>query len=72
MIDYCFVSSKKKANFCKKKKKDKFQNFAIFSGMTPLHVAILHGQINTVRYLLAKYPFCVNATNHVIFLILLI
>lgn len=34
--------------------------------MTPLHIAVLHGQTNTVRYLLSKYPSCVNATNHVI------
>ncbi|EFO20957.2 hypothetical protein LOAG_07532 [Loa loa] len=33
-------------------------------GMTPLHIAVLHGQTNVVRYLLAKYPSCVNATNH--------
>uniref|UniRef100_A0A0R3RJ35 ANK_REP_REGION domain-containing protein n=1 Tax=Elaeophora elaphi TaxID=1147741 RepID=A0A0R3RJ35_9BILA len=32
--------------------------------MTPLHIAVLHGQTNTVRYLLTKYPFCVNAINH--------
>ncbi|KIH58596.1 ankyrin repeat protein [Ancylostoma duodenale] len=34
-------------------------------GMTPLHKALLHGQTNTVRHLLAKYPQCVNATDHV-------
>ncbi|KIH65334.1 ankyrin repeat protein [Ancylostoma duodenale] len=33
-------------------------------GMTPLHKALLHGQTNTVRHLLAKYPQCVNATDH--------
>ncbi|CAJ0580803.1 unnamed protein product, partial [Mesorhabditis spiculigera] len=33
-------------------------------GMTPLHKALLHGQTNTVRYLLAKYPIAVNATDH--------
>uniref|UniRef100_A0A915PJ46 Uncharacterized protein n=1 Tax=Setaria digitata TaxID=48799 RepID=A0A915PJ46_9BILA len=33
-------------------------------GMTPLHKAVLHGQTNAVRYLLAKYPSCINATNH--------
>uniref|UniRef100_A0A183V356 ANK_REP_REGION domain-containing protein n=1 Tax=Toxocara canis TaxID=6265 RepID=A0A183V356_TOXCA len=33
-------------------------------GMTPLHKALLHGQTNTVRYLLAKYPSCVNAADH--------
>ncbi|VDN06231.1 unnamed protein product, partial [Thelazia callipaeda] len=33
-------------------------------GMTPLHIALIHGQTNTVRYLLAKYPSCVNATNN--------
>lgn len=33
--------------------------------MTPLHTALLHGQTNTVRYLLAKYPPCVNAVDHV-------
>ncbi|VDD96314.1 unnamed protein product [Enterobius vermicularis] len=33
-------------------------------GMTPLHKAILHEQTNVVRYLLAKYPSCVNATDH--------
>ncbi|KAK6018141.1 hypothetical protein OSTOST_16286, partial [Ostertagia ostertagi] len=32
-------------------------------GMTPLHKALLHGQTNTVRHLLAKYPQCVNATD---------
>ncbi|VDM83295.1 unnamed protein product [Strongylus vulgaris] len=32
--------------------------------MTPLHKALLHGQTNTVRHLLAKYPQCVNATDH--------
>ncbi|KHN83699.1 putative PPE family protein PPE24 [Toxocara canis] len=32
--------------------------------MTPLHKALLHGQTNTVRYLLAKYPSCVNAADH--------
>lgn len=32
--------------------------------MTPLHKALLYGQTNTVRYLLAKYPQCVNATDH--------
>ncbi|VDM69661.1 unnamed protein product, partial [Strongylus vulgaris] len=36
-------------------------------GMTPLHKALLHGQTNTVRHLLAKYPQCVNATDHVSF-----
>lgn len=36
-------------------------------GMTPLHKALLYGQTNTVRYLLAKYPHCVNCTDHVIF-----
>ena len=34
-------------------------------GMTPLHKALLYGQTNTVRYLLAKYPHCVNCTDHV-------
>lgn len=34
-------------------------------GMTPLHKALLYGQTNTVRYLLAKYPHCVNYTDHV-------
>ncbi|GMR43020.1 hypothetical protein PMAYCL1PPCAC_13215 [Pristionchus mayeri] len=33
-------------------------------GLTPLHKGLLHGQTNTVRYLLAKYPQCVNATDH--------
>uniref|UniRef100_A0AC34QFB3 Uncharacterized protein n=1 Tax=Panagrolaimus sp. JU765 TaxID=591449 RepID=A0AC34QFB3_9BILA len=33
-------------------------------GMTPLHKALLYGQTNTVRYLLAKYPHCVNCTDH--------
>uniref|UniRef100_A0A0M3HW63 ANK_REP_REGION domain-containing protein n=1 Tax=Ascaris lumbricoides TaxID=6252 RepID=A0A0M3HW63_ASCLU len=33
-------------------------------GMTPLHKALLHGQTNAVRYLLAKYPSCVNAADH--------
>ncbi|KAK0420633.1 hypothetical protein QR680_014803 [Steinernema hermaphroditum] len=33
-------------------------------GMTPLHKALLHGQTNTVRYLLGKYPSCVNSTDH--------
>ncbi|MCP9259005.1 Ankyrin repeat protein [Dirofilaria immitis] len=33
-------------------------------GMTPLHIAVLHGQTNIVRHLLAKYPYSVNATNH--------
>uniref|UniRef100_A0A915BIP8 ANK_REP_REGION domain-containing protein n=3 Tax=Parascaris univalens TaxID=6257 RepID=A0A915BIP8_PARUN len=33
-------------------------------GMTPLHKALLHGQANAVRYLLAKYPSCVNAPDH--------
>ncbi|CAD5214744.1 unnamed protein product [Bursaphelenchus okinawaensis] len=33
-------------------------------GMTPLHKALLYGQTNTVRYLLAKYPQCVNSTDH--------
>lgn len=36
-------------------------------GMTPLHKALLYGQTNTVRYLLAKYPHCVNCTDHVNF-----
>lgn len=35
-----------------------------FPGMTPLHKALLYGQTNTVRYLLAKYPQCVNATDY--------
>lgn len=35
------------------------------NGMTPLHKALLYGQTNTVRYLLAKYPHCVNSTDHV-------
>ncbi|VIO90375.1 Uncharacterized protein BM_BM11608 [Brugia malayi] len=43
---------------------DKFSVARDRYGMTPLHIAILHGQTNTVRYLLAKYPSCVNATNH--------
>uniref|UniRef100_A0A1I7SUJ5 ANK_REP_REGION domain-containing protein n=2 Tax=Bursaphelenchus xylophilus TaxID=6326 RepID=A0A1I7SUJ5_BURXY len=34
------------------------------NGMTPLHKALLYGQTNTVRYLLAKYPQCVNSTDH--------
>ncbi|PAV76297.1 hypothetical protein WR25_16953 isoform C [Diploscapter pachys] len=34
-------------------------------GMTPIHKALLHGQTNTVRYLLGKYPTSVNATDHV-------
>uniref|UniRef100_A0A914GVW4 Uncharacterized protein n=1 Tax=Globodera rostochiensis TaxID=31243 RepID=A0A914GVW4_GLORO len=33
-------------------------------GMTPLHKALLYGQTNTVRFLLAKYPHCVNETDH--------
>uniref|UniRef100_A0A914CDY9 Uncharacterized protein n=1 Tax=Acrobeloides nanus TaxID=290746 RepID=A0A914CDY9_9BILA len=33
-------------------------------GMTPLHKALIYGQTNTVRYLLAKYPHCVNCTDH--------
>ncbi|KAH7727798.1 Protein F34D10.6 b [Aphelenchoides avenae] len=33
-------------------------------GMTPLHKALLYGQTNTVRYLLVKYPQCVNCTDH--------
>ncbi|KJH52510.1 ankyrin repeat protein [Dictyocaulus viviparus] len=33
-------------------------------GMTPLHKALLHRQTNTVKQLLAKYPQCVNATDH--------
>ncbi|CAJ0942117.1 unnamed protein product, partial [Mesorhabditis belari] len=33
-------------------------------GMTPLHKALLHGQTNTVRFLLAKYPNAVNAADH--------
>ncbi|TKR64477.1 hypothetical protein L596_025002 [Steinernema carpocapsae] len=33
-------------------------------GMTPLHKSLLHGQTNTVRYLLTKYPSCVNSTDH--------
>ncbi|VDK57088.1 unnamed protein product [Anisakis simplex] len=33
-------------------------------GMTPLHKALLHGQMNAVRYLLSKYPSCVNAADH--------
>jgi ankyrin repeat protein len=33
-------------------------------GMTPLHKALLYGQTNTVRYLLAKYSHCVNCTDH--------
>lgn len=37
----------------------------LISGMTPLHKALLHGQTNAVRYLLAKYPSCVNAADHV-------
>lgn len=36
-------------------------------GMTPLHKALLYGQTNTVRYLLAKYSHCVNCTDHVCF-----
>uniref|UniRef100_A0A158P855 ANK_REP_REGION domain-containing protein n=1 Tax=Angiostrongylus cantonensis TaxID=6313 RepID=A0A158P855_ANGCA len=36
-------------------------------GMTPLHKALVHGQTITVKYLLAKYPQCVNATDHVSF-----
>ncbi|KAI6235408.1 Ankyrin repeat and Ankyrin repeat-containing domain-containing protein [Aphelenchoides besseyi] len=34
------------------------------NGMTPLHKALLYGQTNTVRYLLAKYPHSVNSTDH--------
>lgn len=34
-------------------------------GLTPLHKAVLHGQTNTVRYLLARYPNIVNASDHV-------
>ncbi|KAL3089107.1 hypothetical protein niasHT_023571 [Heterodera trifolii] len=33
-------------------------------GMTPLHKALLYGQTNTVRFLLAKYPHCVNEADH--------
>ncbi|CAB3403422.1 unnamed protein product [Caenorhabditis bovis] len=33
-------------------------------GMTPIHKALLHGQTNTVRFLLGRYPNCVNATDH--------
>ncbi|CAI5445216.1 unnamed protein product [Caenorhabditis angaria] len=33
-------------------------------GMTPIHKALLHGQTNTVRFLLGRYPSCVNATDH--------
>uniref|UniRef100_A0A1I8EQN0 ANK_REP_REGION domain-containing protein n=1 Tax=Wuchereria bancrofti TaxID=6293 RepID=A0A1I8EQN0_WUCBA len=43
---------------------DKFAVARDRYGMTPLHIAILHGQTNTVRCLLTKYPSCVNATNH--------
>ncbi|VBB34297.1 unnamed protein product, partial [Acanthocheilonema viteae] len=43
---------------------DKFSVARDRYGMTPLHIAILHGQTNVVRYLLSKYPSCVNATNH--------
>uniref|UniRef100_A0A183BUL8 ANK_REP_REGION domain-containing protein n=1 Tax=Globodera pallida TaxID=36090 RepID=A0A183BUL8_GLOPA len=34
-------------------------------GMTPLHKALLYGQTNTVRFMLAKYPHSVNETDHV-------
>ncbi|KAF1761479.1 hypothetical protein GCK72_009735 [Caenorhabditis remanei] len=33
-------------------------------GMTPIHKALLHGQTNTVRFLLGRFPSCVNATDH--------
>ncbi|UMM24050.1 hypothetical protein L5515_004469 [Caenorhabditis briggsae] len=33
-------------------------------GMTPIHKALLHGQTNTVRFLLTRFPSCVNATDH--------
>uniref|UniRef100_A0A1I7T977 ANK_REP_REGION domain-containing protein n=1 Tax=Caenorhabditis tropicalis TaxID=1561998 RepID=A0A1I7T977_9PELO len=34
-------------------------------GMTPLHKALLHGQTNTVRFLLQRFSSCVNSTDHV-------
>uniref|UniRef100_A0AC35TST0 ANK_REP_REGION domain-containing protein n=1 Tax=Rhabditophanes sp. KR3021 TaxID=114890 RepID=A0AC35TST0_9BILA len=34
------------------------------NGMSVLHKALLHGQTNTVRYLLGKYPQIVNLTDH--------
>uniref|UniRef100_A0A1I8BXT1 ANK_REP_REGION domain-containing protein n=1 Tax=Meloidogyne hapla TaxID=6305 RepID=A0A1I8BXT1_MELHA len=33
-------------------------------GMTPLHKALLYGQTITVRFLLTKYPHCVNEPDH--------
>uniref|UniRef100_A0A0K0F5M1 ANK_REP_REGION domain-containing protein n=1 Tax=Strongyloides venezuelensis TaxID=75913 RepID=A0A0K0F5M1_STRVS len=33
-------------------------------GMSVLHKALLHGQTNTVRYLLSKYPQIVNLTDY--------
>ncbi|CAK5079463.1 unnamed protein product [Meloidogyne enterolobii] len=33
-------------------------------GMTPLHKALLYGQTITVRFMLTKYPNCVNDPDH--------